>query len=81
MNGNNDLLKIYGQLQEMKQTPEVKQIKKQIEETLYQNLRTYSLELSSIGDVIGYERLKTQLENALKLVELTETGSNKKKRK
>lgn len=80
MSGNNDLLKLYGQLQEMKQTPEVKQIKKQIEETLYHNLRTYSLELSSIGDVIGYDRLKTQLENALKLVELTETGSKKKKR-
>ena len=80
MSGNNDLLKLYGQLQEMKQTPEVKQIKKQIEETLYQNLRTYSLELSSIGDVIGYDRLKTQLENTLKLIELTEAGGKRKKK-
>jgi hypothetical protein len=80
MNGNSDLLKLYSQLHEMKQTAEVKQIRKQIEETLYQNLRLYSLELSSIGDVIGYDRLKTQLENALKLVQLTETGSKKKKK-
>jgi hypothetical protein len=28
------------------------------------------MELSSIGDVIGYDRLKSELQNAIKLVEM-----------
>lgn len=68
--GNTDLLKLYSQLKEMKQTQEVKQLRKQVEETLYYNLKHYHMELSSIGDVIGYDRLKSELQNAIKLVEM-----------
>lgn len=74
--GNIDLLKLYSQLKEMKQTQEVKQLRKQVEETLHYNLKHYHMELSSIGDVIGYDRLKNELQNAMNLIELV----NKKKK-
>ena len=75
--GNTDLLKLYSQLKKMKQTNEVKQLRKQVEETLYYNLKFYHLELSAIGEVIGFDRLKKEMTNAMKLVDILEKSKAK----
>ena len=67
---NTDLIKLYKQLANMNQTPEVEQIRNQIQETLYQALRSHLLELTAIGRVIGYEELQKELEKAIHLIEL-----------
>jgi len=67
---NEDILKLYKQLEDMEQTKEVIQIKNQIKETLYQNLRMYFLELTSIGRVIGYDELENELKKAIDLIEI-----------
>lgn len=54
-----DLITLYKQLDDMKQTEEVLQIKNQIKESLYQKLKMHFLELTGIGRVIGYEELQT----------------------
>ncbi|MBL6448135.1 hypothetical protein JMN32_17585 [Fulvivirga sp. 29W222] len=54
----------------MEQTKEVLQLKNQIKETLYQNLRMHFLELSSIGRVIGYDELQLELKKANELLEM-----------
>jgi hypothetical protein len=66
---NTDILKLYKQLDDMDQTKEIKQLKNQIKETLYQNLRMHFLELTSIGRVIGYDELQNELKKAIELVE------------
>lgn len=82
MSRNEELIKLYSQLREMKQTAEVKQIKKQIEETLYYNLKYYHLELAAIGEVIGYDRLKKELQNTIDLIDIVSTtGISSKKKK
>ncbi|MCB0375490.1 MAG: hypothetical protein KDD04_06195 [Sinomicrobium sp.] len=65
-----DLTKLYMQLNDMEQTKEVTQIKNQIKETLYQNLRMNFLELTSIGRVIGYDELQEELKKAIELIEI-----------
>lgn len=67
---NTDILKLYRQLDDMEQTKEVIQLKNQIKETLYQNLRMHFLELTSIGRVIGYDELQEELKKAINLIEL-----------
>lgn len=67
---NNDILKLYRQLEDMEQTKEVIQLKNQIKETLYQNLRMHFMELTSIGRVIGYSELQEELQKAIELLEL-----------
>lgn len=67
---NEDILKLYKQLEDMEQTKEVIQIKNQIKETLYRNLRMYFLELTSIGRVIGYGELQNELKKAIDLIEM-----------
>lgn len=67
---NTEILKLYKQLDDMEQTKEVKQLKNQIKETLYQNLRMHFLELTSIGRVIGYDELQEELKKAIDLLEL-----------
>ena len=67
---NTDILKLYKQLDDMEQTKEVKLLKNQIKETLYQNLRIHFLELTNIGRVIGYDELKDELKKPIELVEL-----------
>lgn len=66
---NTDILKLYKQLDDMDQTKEIKLLKNQIKETLYQNLRMHFLELTSIGRVIGYDELQHELKKAIELVE------------
>ncbi len=67
---NTDIIKLYKQLEDMNQTDEVLQLKNQIKETLYQNLRTNFLELTSIGRVIGYDELQIELKKAMELIEM-----------
>jgi len=67
---NTDILKLYKQLDDMEQSKEIKQLKNQIKETLYQNLRMHFLELTSIGRVIGYDELQEELKKAIDLIEL-----------
>ncbi|WP_420398874.1 hypothetical protein [Flagellimonas sp.] len=67
---NAELLKTYKQLEGMPQTEEVVQIKNQIKESLYQQLRFHFLELSGIGRVIGYDELQSELSKAIELLEI-----------
>jgi len=66
---NADILKLYKQMDDMEQTKEIVQLKNQIKETLYNNLRTHFLELTSIGRVVGYEELQNELTKTLELIE------------
>lgn len=66
---NTDLIKLFEQLDDMEQTKEVLQIKNQIRESLYQNLRHHYLELIRIGRAIGYDELQAELQNAIHLLE------------
>ncbi len=65
-----DLITLYKQLDDMKQTEEVLQIKNQIKESLYQKLKMHFLELSGIGRVIGYEELQTELKKTIEFIEM-----------
>jgi hypothetical protein len=65
-----ELLKVYKQLEDMNQTKEVVQIKNQIKESLYQQLKYHFLELTGIGRVIGYEELQKELMKAIELLEI-----------
>ncbi len=65
-----DILKLYKQLDDMEQTKEIVQLKNQMKETLYQNLRMHFHELTSIGRVIGYDELQNELKKAIDLIEL-----------
>jgi hypothetical protein len=67
---NTDLLNLYRQLDDMEQSEEAKQLKSQIKEMLSQNLRMHVLELTSIGQVIGFEELQNELRKAIKLIEI-----------
>ncbi len=73
---NAELLKTYKQLEGMNQTEEVIQIKNQIKETLYQQLRYHFLELSGIGRVIGYDELQNELVKAIELIEIEKQRGN-----
>ncbi|MDQ3110356.1 MAG: hypothetical protein M3R17_10720 [Bacteroidota bacterium] len=73
-------MKLYSQLKEMKQTTEVKQLRKQVEETLYYNLKFYHLELSAIGEVMGFDRLRKEMEKAMQLIDIVEQSTTKKKK-
>jgi hypothetical protein len=65
-----DLITLYRQLDDMKQTEEVLQIKNQIKESLYQKLKMHFLELTGIGRVIGYEELQIELKKAIEFIEI-----------
>ena len=67
---NAELLKTYKQLEGMPQTDEVVQIKNQIKESLYQQLRFHFLELSGIGRVIGYDELQHELSKDIDILEI-----------
>jgi site-specific DNA-adenine methylase len=66
---NTDLIKLYQQLEGMEQTNEVKLLKDQTRETLYQNLRTHFHELTKIGRVIGFDELQNELSKGKELLE------------
>ena len=65
-----ELLKTYKQLEGMNQTEEVIQIKNQIKESLYQQLRYHFLELSGIGRVIVMMNFKMNSQKQLNYLKL-----------
>jgi hypothetical protein len=71
---NTDLTQLYLQMEDMEQTKEIKALKKQIKEKLYQNLRMHTLEMVSIGRVIGYDELQSELLKAIQLLEIEKGG-------
>jgi hypothetical protein len=64
---NADLVKLYKDLDKLEQTKEVTQIKSDIKDTLYRDLRTSMLDTVSLGSVIGFEQLESEM---LKVIEL-----------
>jgi bisphosphoglycerate-independent phosphoglycerate mutase (AlkP superfamily) len=66
---NTDLLRLYRQLDDI-QSDEAKQLKNQIRETMSQNLRMHILELTSMGQVIGFNELQNELIKAIQLIEM-----------
>jgi CxxC motif-containing protein len=74
---NTELIKVYKSLEDLPQTKEVKQIKKNIEVSLYQTLRNNMLETSLIGDIIGYDKLRAELVDLIALVDLQKKQSKK----
>lgn|GEM_PF-4817884 len=64
----NDLVRLYREL-ESEQSPEVKRIRKNLEDKLNDKLREHFLELLEIGSVIGYNKLEAELSKAIELVD------------
>jgi len=67
---NTDIIKLYKQLEDMEQTREIVQLRNSLRETLYEKLRTNLYELISIGRVIGYDELQSEMKKANDLIEL-----------
>ncbi len=65
---NNELAKLYRELEAEKQTTEIKKIRKNIHDKLNDKLRTNFLELLEIGGIIGYSKLEEELVKASELV-------------
>ena len=67
---NTELIVLYKQLEKMEQTKEVVQLKEQIKERIYQQLRMNFLDVIGAGRVIGYEELQHELYKAIQLLEI-----------
>lgn len=67
---NTELIVLYKQLEKMEQTKEVLQLKEQIKERIYQQLRMNFLDVIGAGRVIGYEELQQELYKAIELLEI-----------
>ncbi|MGH1337518.1 MAG: hypothetical protein ACRBFS_15450 [Aureispira sp.] len=67
---NKDLLELYKKTNIVPQTPEVKLIKAEIETLLVQDMQEHVLKLASIGNVIGYDKIREHLSNALGMIDL-----------
>ncbi|MBK7882397.1 MAG: hypothetical protein IPJ81_00040 [Chitinophagaceae bacterium] len=67
---NTELIVLYKQLEKMEQTKEVLQLKEQIKERIYQQLRMNFLDVIGAGRVIGYEELQQELNKAIELLEI-----------
>lgn len=65
---NNDLAKLHRELSKMKQTAEVKTIRKNVEEKLNDQMRMHFLHLLDIGGIVGYDHLEDELRRAADLV-------------
>lgn len=65
----NDLAKLYRELEADKQTPDIKKIRKNIENKLHDRMRDNILDLLEIGDIIGFDRLDKELKIAAGLVD------------
>lgn len=65
---NNDLAKLHRELSKLKQTSEVKSIRKNVEEKLGDQMRMHFLHLLDIGGIIGYENLEKELLKAAEMV-------------
>ncbi|MFK7799063.1 MAG: hypothetical protein AB8E82_16540 [Aureispira sp.] len=76
---NKDLLELYKKTIIVQQTDEVKIIQAEIENLLVQDMQEHVLKLASIGNVIGYDKIKAHLGNALSMIELYDQHNKKSK--
>lgn len=67
---NTDLVKLYKDLEKLEQTKEVKQIKSDIKDTLYRDLRMSMLDAVSLGTVIGFNELETEMLKVIELIKM-----------
>jgi hypothetical protein len=65
---SNDLVKLYKELGNEKQTTEITKVRKNIHNKLNDKLREHFLELLEIGEVVGYEKLEKELASAAELI-------------
>ena len=65
-----ELLKTYKLLEDSQQTEEVKQIKNQIKESLYHQLKSHFKEMFAIGQVIGYDEVQKEFSKAIDILEV-----------
>ncbi|MGH1337517.1 MAG: hypothetical protein ACRBFS_15445 [Aureispira sp.] len=54
----------------LSQTPEIEIMKEEIESILAQEMQENILKAATIGNVIGYDKVKQYFTNALKMMEL-----------
>lgn len=64
----NDLVKLYKELDTLKNATNPEAVKNHIEQTLYTKLRENFLELLEIGEVIGYDKLEAEMRKAVDLI-------------
>lgn len=64
----NDLAKLHRELSKLKQTSEVKSIRKNVEEKLGDQMRMHFLALLEIGGITGYDNLESELRKAAEIV-------------
>ena len=66
---NRALLRLYKDLQHMPDTPEVRSILEKIQDDLESDLQQSILNISEIGKVIGYERVRAYFSKALEIID------------
>lgn len=76
-----EMLKLYRQLEKLKTGKETNLLKEQIKESLYQKLRLSFLDFVSIGQVIGFDELKLEMEKGIQIIEQQQKSQKSAKRK
>lgn len=66
---NRALLRLYKDLQRMPDTPEVRSILEKIHDDLESDLQQSILNISEIGKVIGYERVREHFTKAVEIID------------
>lgn len=74
---NKELLELYKKVSLLPNTKEIEIVKDEIEATLSKEMQEHILKITSIGSVIGYDKVKAYLNSALDMVEVYDRGSNK----
>lgn len=69
VHANRDLLRLYRDLQHMPSTPEVDWILEKIRDDLESDLQQSILNISEIGKVIGYKRMREFFTQTLEIIE------------
>ena len=69
VHANRDLLRLYRDLQHMPSTPEVDWILEKIRDDLENDLQQSILNISEIGKVIGYKRMREFFTQTLEIIE------------
>ena len=76
----NELVKLYKELGKEIQTPEIKGVRKTIQDKLEDQLRDNFLSVMEIGGVIGYDKLEKELERSRELVAQIKKDTKRKKK-
>jgi hypothetical protein len=78
---NKDLIDLYQKTNLLPQTPEVKAIQAELETLLVRDMQEHLFKVAHIGNVIGYEKTKAHLTNALNMLTLYEQQDEEKETK